>query len=191
MPKAKTSKKIGESPVEIVQKESKVLRQISAEIPKDKIKSSEIKKIISDMKAAMDSQVDAVAIAAIQIGKPVRLFIISRKAFEITGKEKDKEDMVFINPKIIRQSKTKQLLEEGCLSVRYIYGEVPRAEKTTVEALDENGKKFTRGFSGLLSQIVQHETDHLNGGLFIDKAKNKVEITKEEYEKSLAEIDKK
>ncbi len=182
-----TNKKIKESPVPIVQKDNKVLRQVSAEIPKDKIKSAEIKKIISDMEAAMDSQVDAVAIAAIQIGRPVRLFIISKRAFNLTGKAKDKDDMVFINPKIIKQSKKKQLLEEGCLSVRYVYGEVPRAEKTTIEAFDESGKKFTRGFSGLLSQIVQHETDHLNGGLFTDKAKHTIEISRDEYEKSISE----
>jgi peptide deformylase len=66
-----------------------------------------------------------------------------------------------------------------------MYGDVPRAEKTTVEALDENGKKFTQGFSGLFSQIVQHEIDHLDGKLFIDKAKHVLELSKEEYEKSL------
>jgi peptide deformylase len=96
--------------------------------------------------------------------------------------------MVFINPKIINQSKKKQLVEEGCLSVRYIYGEVSRAEKTTIEAYDENGNKFSRGFSGFLSQIVQHETDHLNGGLFIDRAKHTVELTKEEHEKSIEDM---
>ena len=98
-----------------------------------------------------------------------------------------KNDLVFINPKIVKTSKNKQELEEGCLSVRYVYGKVIRPEKASIEAYDENGKKFSRGFSGLFAQIVQHETDHLNGILFIDKAKDLQEISHEEYEKILAD----
>ena len=67
-------------------------------------------------------------------------------------------------------SKKRQILDEGCLSVRPLFGKVERSEKATVTAYDENGKKFTRGGSGLLAQIFQHEIDHLNGILFIDKA---------------------
>ena len=183
MPKEKTQK------IKVVQKNDPVLREISTPVPPAKIKSPEIREIISDMKAAMEPQADAVAIAAIQIGKPVRIFVVSKRAFSIVAGDietsKAKNDMVFINPRIIKTSKKKESLEEGCLSVRYIYGKVSRAEKATVEAYDEHGKKFTRGFSGLLAQIVQHETDHLDGTLFTDKAKNLQEITHEEYEKSL------
>ncbi len=64
------------------------------------------------------------------------------------------------------------MLTEGCLSVTKIYGTIKRFEKVKVEAYDEKGKKFTRGASGLFSQVIQHETDHLNGFLFIDKATN-------------------
>ena len=70
----------------------------------------------------------------------------------------------------------KKMMEEGCLSVRYLYGKVSRGSKVVLEAYDETGKKFIKGASGLLSQIFQHETDHLNGVLFIDKAKNIEEI---------------
>lgn len=77
------------------------------------------------------------------------------------------------------------MLEEGCLSVRYVYGKVLRPEKVTIEAHDENGKKFSRGFSGLLAQVVQHENDHLNGILFTDKATDIQKISEEEYEKML------
>lgn len=173
--------------IEIVQNGDPILRKISSPIPEDKIKSPDIKSLISDLKQATEGQADAVAIAAVQIGKPVRLFLISKRAFELVEPSKAKKDMVFINPKIVKTSKTKQALEEGCLSVKYYYGQVMRSEKTTVEGLDENGKKISRGFSGLLSQIVQHEMDHLNGGLFIDKAKNVMKISEEEYEKSLKE----
>ncbi len=193
--------------VEIVQKGNPILRKKSSLLLPEEIKSPKIKAIIVKMKKTMDEQLDAVAIAAVQIGEPIALFIISKRAFVIqaennhaksadsaAGHEKSadlvagKKDMVFINPKITKTSKTKQTLEEGCLSVRYFYGQVLRSEKATVEGLDENGKKISRGFSGLLAQIVQHETDHINGALFIDKAKDLVEVSHEEYEKSLKEM---
>jgi peptide deformylase len=82
------------------------------------------------------------------------------------------EDLVFINPVISKLSKEKEWLPEGCLSVRPLYGKTFRSKKATVTAYDENGKKFQRGGSGLLAQIFQHETDHLNGILFIDHAKD-------------------
>ena len=178
------------SQIEILQKDNPILRSVSCLIPESDIKNADIKKLISDMKKAMDSQSDAIAISAVQIGKPLRLFIISKKIYEVLGDEpetyKDKGDLIFINPKIIKSSKEKQKIEEGCLSVRYFYGKVERPKKATLEWLDENGNKMSRGVSGLLAQIIQHEHDHLNGVLFIDKATELVEITPEEFEESLA-----
>jgi peptide deformylase len=80
-------------------------------------------------------------------------------------------DQIFINPKITKLSREKNWLPEGCLSVRPLFGKTFRSTKATAIAYDENGKKITRGASGLLAQIFQHETDHLNGILFIDHAK--------------------
>ena len=77
---------------------------------------------------------------------------------------------VFINPKVTKISKKKQTVKEGCLSVTGVFGVMTRAEKVTVEACNEKGEKFTRGASGLLAQIFQHEMDHLNGVLFTDTA---------------------
>ena len=175
--------------IEILQAGNPILREVSSVIPVNKVKSAEIKKLITQLKSAIDSQADAAAISAVQIGKPIRLFVIAKKIFGVDinnpEKNKDKKDLVFINPKIVKTSKTKQLLEEGCLSVRYIYGKVLRPEKVTIEAHDEAGKKFSRGFSGLLAQVVQHENDHLNGILFTDKATDIQKISEEEYEKML------
>ena len=81
-------------------------------------------------------------------------------------------DMVFINPKIEKFSKEKRDMPEGCLSVRGTYGKVKRSVRCTIKAYDEKGNLITRGASGFLAQIFQHETDHLNGILFIEKAKN-------------------
>ncbi len=89
----------------------------------------------------------------------------------VNRSKKFPKDLVFINPKISKLSREKAWVPEGCLSVRWLYGMVQRSKKATITAYDENGKKFTRGASGLLAQIFQHETDHLQGVLFIDKAK--------------------
>ena len=164
----------------IVQKEEKVLREKAKEIPVREITTPKIKKILKEMSQALKSQSDGVAIAAPQIGYPLSIFIVSGKIFHesfIKGEVLPKDtkilaDLVFINPEISKLSREKEWLPEGCLSVRWLYGNTLRSKKATVKAYDENGKKFTRGASGLLAQIFQHETDHLKGVLFIDKAKD-------------------
>lgn len=178
--------------VKIIQKDNKILRNTSKEVPLNDISSKKIQKIIKDMKEALASQDDGVAIAAPQIGENLRIFVVSGKIFSFledvsTNKQEKKvkvnhKDLVFINPVIVKLSKKKMKVEEGCLSVRYLYGLVNRSHKATIKAYDENGNLFTKGASGLLSQIFQHETDHLNGVLFIDKAEN-IEDIPPEYTK--------
>ena len=166
----------------ILQKEEKVLRAIAKEVLVKDIKTSKIKKILKEMSQALKSQSDGVAIAAPQIGYSLRIFVISGRIFstkdgpasgeKLLAKKTEKiKDVICINPKISKLSKNKDWMLEGCLSVRPFYGKTWRSKKATIIAHDENGKKFTRGASGLLAQIFQHETDHLNGILFIDHAK--------------------
>ena len=85
-------------------------------------------------------------------------------------------DEIYINPVLVKTSKKTKMLSEGCLSVRWKYGKVKRSTQATVRAYDENGKQFTKGGSGLMAQIFQHETDHLKGVLFTDTAINLEEI---------------
>lgn len=146
------------------------MRQKAKIVPLDIIGSKKIKKIISRMKEVLAESKDGVALAAPQIGESLQIFII-----KLTP---DVGFKIFINPKIKKKSKKKQILPEGCLSVEGVYGTIKRVEKLTVEAEDENGKKFICGASRLLAQIIQHEMDHLNGVLFIDKAERL-----EKYEK--------
>jgi len=173
---------------EIIQKENKVLREIAKPVPIDEISSSKIQKIISDMKEALDTQEDGVAIAAPQIGLSLQIFVVSHRAFDIYKEgelpeiEQKHEDLVFINPQITKLSKKSEWTEEGCLSVRWLYGRVKRSTNTTVSAYNEKGERFTRGAGGLLAQIFQHEIDHLNGILFIDKAIEVGEMLPEEHE---------
>lgn len=177
--------------IEIVQKEDKVLRGMAKEAPIKEIGSSKIQAIIKDMKKALASQADGVAIAAPQIGVPLRIFVVSGRAFDIENDDYDEDakhpkasDMVCINPVITKLSRTKADMDEGCLSVRYLYGKVRRSTKATIIAYDERGQRFTRGASGLIAQIFQHETDHLDGVLFIDKAKDIVDLPPKDNDKN-------
>ena len=157
----------------IVQKGDKVLRTKAREVPIKEITSPKIKKIIERMGKALASTKDGVALAAPQIGVPLRIFIVDKNFLEArpeTEKREKIERWSFINPKILKKSRQKKLVSEGCLSVKGIYGRIKRAEKVKIEAYDEEGRKFTYGASGLLAQIFQHEIEHLDGILFIDKA---------------------
>ncbi|MDD5050759.1 MAG: peptide deformylase [Candidatus Pacebacteria bacterium] len=168
---------------EIVQRDAPVLREKAKEVHLKDIKSLKIKKVIKDMKEALASQDDGVALAAPQIGVSLRVFIITEKIYDILYPEekgkKGKINLVYINPKITKLSKEQKLLEEGCLSVRWLYGKKVRSTKATVSAYDEKGEKFERGGSGLIAQIFQHETDHLDGVLFIDNAEDLHELPPE------------
>lgn len=170
---------------EIVQKDNPVLRQQAKPVPPSLIQSDKIRSIIKAMQEALEKQDDGVAIAAPQIGESLRIFVVSGRVYKIMKREKENDktkeyaDEIYINPEITKLSKKRHKMEEGCLSVRWLYGKVSRAEKATIKALDENGKEFTKGGSGILAQIFQHETDHLDGVLFIDKAEHLEEIPPE------------
>ena len=170
--------------VRIIQKEDKDfgenLLKKSDPVGLEEINTAPIKKILDDMFVALDSQKDGVALAAPQINILKRIFVISPRIideglfdlYQIKIRGVKKFPLVFINPEIIKISKDKKKMEEGCLSVRPWYGVVKRASRATVKAINENGEEFEMDGQGLIAQIFQHEIDHLNGQLFIDKAKN-------------------
>jgi len=158
----------------IVQVPDQVLRRTALPVAVAAVKSKMIRALIEEMKAAVDREEDAVAIAAPQLGESLRIFVVSKKV-----NKKFEEDLVFINPEIIRIGKQKKVMQEGCLSVRWKYGDVKRSTTASVRALNEQGNEFVMNGRGLLAQIFQHETDHLNGILFIDTAKNIEDIPPE------------
>ena len=170
---------------DVVQAENKVLRGKAAAVPVAEITSPKIQKILNTMRATLAEYRDGVALAAPQIGIPLRVFVVADSFFE--GNEDDDVETklkhrdtstysVYINPVITKTSSKKADMDEGCLSVRWVYGKTKRFEKVTIAAYNELGKKFTRGASGLLAQAFQHETDHLNGTLFIDHATDLEEV---------------
>ena len=120
----------------------------------------EIKKLIPQMIETMVKQ-DGVGLAAPQIGKSIQLIVIYFK----------ESTLVIINPKIIKKSFSKVWGEEGCLSVPDKFGEVKRHKKITIIYTNENGQKQQLAAKDMLARVIQHEIDHLNGILFIDKAR--------------------
>ncbi|KKS75816.1 peptide deformylase [Candidatus Azambacteria bacterium RIFOXYD1_FULL_42_11] len=146
-----------EKVLKIIQEGGPVLRKKSEPV-KDP-KAPEIQKLVADMILTMKAA-NGIGLAAPQIGRSLRLFTVN-----IEGKI-----YVFINPEIKDISSEKVPFEEGCLSVQKTWGPVVRPKKLTIKALDENGKPVKIRAKGLLARVVQHEMDHLNGTLFIDKA---------------------
>lgn len=177
--------------IKILQKEEKLLRAQAKEVPIKEIGSLKLKKVLADMSQAMIEQDDAVAIAAPQIGVSLRIFMISGRIFDEEwrrgkglpkGYTQKHTDLVFINPVITKISSDRKSVPEACLSVRWLIGKTKRASRASIKALNEEGVEFTYNASGLIAQIFQHETDHLNGILFIDHAKN-IKDEAEKYNK--------
>lgn len=163
------------------------LREKAREIPVADIGGKKIRSLIADMKALLAKEEYGVALAACQVGEPLKLFIVSGRAMARGMRNSPDEpgiqppetsddavppppDEVYINPEFVKIAKKKTEKHEGCLSIRDKWGMVPRAEKASVRAYNENGVRFTRGASGFLAHIFQHEMDHLEGILYTEKA---------------------
>lgn len=132
--------------------------------------------MVKEMKEKM-IEADGIGLAANQIGLDMRVFVAQvratsrRSANSVTSE--DQKFYAIFNPKIIKTSDKKTLMEEGCLSVPGgYYGDVERPEKITLVGQDKNAKKIKIKAWGLLAKVFQHEVDHLNGILYIDKCKN-------------------
>lgn len=170
----------------IVQDGEPVLRKIAEPVPKELFGSKELADIIKDMTDSLDGQLDGVALAAPQIGISLRIFITRYDRLippTPDGEPDHTPDVgVYINPEFVKSSKRRVEMDEGCLSVRGMYGKTMRHNRATVKAYDANGHVFERGGGGILAQIFQHETDHLNGILFIDHATDLTEVRKPSHE---------
>ena len=138
---------------------NKLLRQVSQ--PVDKV-DKEIQKLMNDMLETMYSA-NGIGLAAIQIGVPKNLIVI-----DLLTKEKKKDPMFFVNPKILKKSSKMTKYEEGCLSIPNLFAEVKRPSECEIEYLDYEGNKKSLKATGLLATCLQHEIDHLKGILFID-----------------------
>jgi peptide deformylase len=170
---------------DIIQEGNDGLRAQAADIPVKDITSPRIQEVIERMSAALRATTNGVALAAPQIGESLRMFIVAGAIFSPRNSEGELlehlPDLVFINPTLTKVSKKREWVDEGCLSVEYMHGQVERAVEASITAYDREGKKFSMDGTGLLAQIFQHEVEHLDGILFIDKARDLERLSPEEW----------
>lgn len=158
-------------------KEKKILRHKAVNFDFGKYGKQEINDLVKMMREVM-IKAGGIGLAANQIGLPIKVFVAQIVKFDKNGGERslsaaEQKFYAIFNPEIIKTSVEKSASEEGCLSVPGgYYGEVERPEKITLIGFDKNGKKIKIRAWGLLARVFQHEVDHLNGTLFIDKAKS-------------------
>ena len=134
------------------------LRKKSEELSVEKIASPEVQSFITDLIETMLKE-DGLGLAAVQVDKHWRIFAVAT----------EDGPMVFINPKISFKSWFKEMDEEGCLSIPGVFGTVKRPKAVIIKSLDRNGEKVSMKATGLFARVIQHEFDHVNGDLFIDK----------------------
>lgn len=149
-----------------------VLRKVGEDITPE---YPELKSVIANMYDTMYNAY-GVGLAAPQVGLPIRLFIVDTEPFsdsdDVKANEKEKlKDFkrTFINAKILKEEGEEWVFNEGCLSIPDVREDVSRKEKITIEYLDEDFKKHTEVFDGLIARVIQHEYDHIEGVLFVDK----------------------
>lgn len=148
-----------------------ILREKSEELKTEELQKEKIKQLILDMTKTMKEK-DGVGLAAPQVGVSKRIIAIEIAADNPRYPGHSAvSSLVLINPKILKKSWKKEVMEEGCLSLPEIFGLVKRSVKITVVTLDRNGKKIKFRAAGFFARVIQHEVDHLDGVLFIDRAK--------------------
>ncbi len=145
--------------------QEKFLRKKTVDFDFSKFSKKEIQDLILRMKRIMRAA-NGIGLSANQIGLNYRVFVA-----EVPDPDGGTKFYAVFNPTIEKISEKKVPLEEGCLSIPGQYGEVERLERVTVRGFDKNGKAVKIKAWGLLAHIFQHEIDHLEGKLFIDRAK--------------------
>ncbi len=148
-------------------------------------KSKPLKKVNQALKSIVQEMFDlmyaarGIGLAANQVDLPFQLFVINTSGEKGTG-----EELVFINP-VISNPKGTEAADEGCLSMPGITGQVSRPSTIHVSAFDLNGNEIDMTATGLLARAIQHESDHLNGVLFIDRVSEsemkQIELELEEF----------
>lgn len=165
------------------------ITKLGEDILRQKAVPFEMEEINDDLRSFIDEMFDTmneangVGLAGPQAGISKRIFVVVAD---------DEVRRVFINPQIISTSSELSDYDEGCLSVPGVYETVQRPAKVSVQAYNENGKLFTLDADGLLARIIQHEYDHLEGMLFIDRVSSEfAEKTTEQFKKRAEKAAKK
>lgn len=172
-----------------------LLRKKALRLKLASINSPHIQNLIADMQKFLISKKLGVGLAAPQIGQSIALAIIMIEPSKKRPTAKH-FNLTIINPKILKTFGAKKQMWEGCISCGAgrggLFALVPRYKKIQLEYRDENGKLTTKLFTGLPAHVIQHEIDHLNGVLFVDKvSKTKSYMTYNQYVKLMKKSTKK
>jgi peptide deformylase len=169
----------------ILQLGDRILRQKALEI--ENIHDDRTQQLIDDLIATV-AQANGVGIAAPQVAESLRLFIVASHPNPRYPNAPEMEPTAMINPKIIAHSTEVVKGWEGCLCVPGIRGLVPRYQAIEVEYLDRNGKIHKAEFTDFIARIFQHEYDHLDGIVFLDRLESTLDIMSEqEYQKQIVQ----
>lgn len=165
----------------IIQLGNSILRQKATEV--EDIQDETIQKLIDDLMATV-SEANGVGIAAPQVGQLYRVMIVASRPNPRYPHAPHMEPTAMINPRIIAHSSTMIKDWEGCLSIPGIRGLVPRYEAIEVEYTDRNGKIQRQLLTNFVARIFQHEYDHFDGIVFLDRLESNLDIvTDHEYQK--------
>ena len=145
-----------------------VLRKITEDIDEANITKPEFQQLIADMFETM-YHAGGVGLAGPQIGKSISMFVIDSEPFKESFPNVQIYKGAFINPVITEEWGEDFVFGEGCLSIPQINEDVTRKSQIHIEYFDENGNFHEEDFSGLVARIIQHEYDHLDGKVFIDR----------------------
>ena len=153
------------------------LKEPSTEVNPGFLMSADTQHFIQQLIATMYTD-DGIGIAAPQVGNNIRICIIGKEAIKFDKKSTldQNQDLVLINPVWTKTSIRKEWDTEGCLSVPKTYGKVKRYKNIKVKALDLNGNEINFEAHNFFARVIQHEIDHLDGVLFIDKAKDTYQV---------------
>lgn len=164
-----------------------ILRQTAKRLTDEDILSDDVQQLIATMRHTLQTKRYGVGLAAPQVGKSIALTLIGIKSTP-SRPNHPKLDLVVINPEIIKTYGDKEPMWEGCLSFgttqNFPYAQVPRYPKIRMRWQDEHAKQHEQDFSGIAAHVLQHEIDHLNGVLFVDRVEDTTSyMTIVEYKK--------
>jgi peptide deformylase len=172
-----------------------ILRQVARRLSEDEIKSDDIQRLIANMRHTLVKKKYGVGLAAPQVGESVAISVIGIKPTPTRPNLKN-YDMNIINPVITETFGSQTGMWEGCISCGtgngMLFAKALRYKKVRLQWHDEKAQRHERIFDGFTAHVIQHETDHLNGVLFVDRVRDsKTYMTASEYKKRVATPDSK
>ena len=173
--------------LEIIELGHPILRRTAQPILN--IQDQEIQTLIDDLLLTV-KQTNGVGIAAPQVAQSCQLMIVASRPNPRYPTAPEMEPTAILNPRILSHSTETAIGWEGCLSIPGMRGKVPRYQEIEIEYLDRNGTLQKMEMTDFVARIFQHEFDHFNGVVFLDRVETKALVTEKEYQRQLAALAK-